>query len=222
MTAVSAVTTTNAYASGATTETPETVISSDFETFLKMLTVQMENQDPLNPTDSAEYAMQLATFSGVEQQVLTNDLLEAMITQMGMSGMAQMASWVGREARAAMPGYFDGSPITLAPNPALAADKVELVVTDENGNEVQRTEIDISAEPIEWAGVAADGSPLPNGVYNFNIVSYAEGEVLLDEPADLYATVQEVRSEGGETILILEGGVGILATQVTALRSADL
>ena len=48
-------------------------LSSDFETFLKMLTVQMENQDPLNPVDSADFAVQLATFSSVEQQVLTND-----------------------------------------------------------------------------------------------------------------------------------------------------
>ena len=53
------------------TETTEAVISSDFETFLRMLTVQLENQDPLDPTDSADYAMQLATFSGVEQQVLS-------------------------------------------------------------------------------------------------------------------------------------------------------
>ena len=29
-------------------------LSSDFETFLKILTVQMENQDPLNPVDSAD------------------------------------------------------------------------------------------------------------------------------------------------------------------------
>ncbi len=41
-------------------------ISADFETFLKMLTVQMQNQDPLNPVDSSDYATQLATFSGVE------------------------------------------------------------------------------------------------------------------------------------------------------------
>ena len=49
-------------------------ISSDFNTFLRMLTVQMQNQDPLNPIDSADYAVQLATFSGVEQQVRTNQL----------------------------------------------------------------------------------------------------------------------------------------------------
>ena len=44
------------------------MINSDFETFLKMLTAQMENQDPLNPIESSDYAVQLATFSGVEQQ----------------------------------------------------------------------------------------------------------------------------------------------------------
>jgi len=52
--------------------TTRTEISSDFETFLRMLTVQMQNQDPLNPVDSSDYAVQLATFSSVEQQVQTN------------------------------------------------------------------------------------------------------------------------------------------------------
>lgn len=50
-------------------------LTSDFDTFLRMLTVQMQNQDPLDPVDSADYAVQLATFSGVEQQVRTNELL---------------------------------------------------------------------------------------------------------------------------------------------------
>ena len=92
-------------------------ISSDFNTFLRMLTVQMKNQDPLDPIDSADYAVQLATFSGVEQQVKTNDLLAALSGQMAISGLAEMAGWVGREARAAMPGSFDGSPITISPSP---------------------------------------------------------------------------------------------------------
>ena len=63
--------------SGADSTTPSGQISSDFETFLKMLTVQMKNQDPLNPVESTDYATQLATFSGVEQAVLTNDLLKS-------------------------------------------------------------------------------------------------------------------------------------------------
>ena len=50
-------------------------VSADFDTFLKMMTTQMKNQDPTKPIDSADYAVQLATFSGVEQQTKTNQLL---------------------------------------------------------------------------------------------------------------------------------------------------
>ncbi len=200
------------------TETSESVISSDFDTFLKMLTVQMENQDPLNPTDASEYAMQLATFSGVEQQVLTNDLLTELMVQMNTTGMAQMAAWVGREARAPMPVNFDGTPITLAPNPAAAADKVELVVYNSDGEEVDRRDIPKSTDNIEWAGVKPDGTPMDNGVYSFRIVSSANGEVILNDVADVYATVREVRSENGQAVLVMDGGVSILATDISALR----
>jgi flagellar basal-body rod modification protein FlgD len=85
----------------------EAVLSSDFETFLKMLTTQMESQDPLNPMDSAEFATQLATFSSVEQQVMTNDLLTGLNDQIGALGMAQLSGWIGMEARAEMPVAYD-------------------------------------------------------------------------------------------------------------------
>ncbi len=75
------------------------LLSSDFQTFLKMLTTQARNQDPLNPMDSSDYAQQLATFSGVEQQVRTNTLLESLAAQLGGGGLTQYASWVGMEAR---------------------------------------------------------------------------------------------------------------------------
>lgn len=37
--------------------------------FLQMLVAQLENQDPLNPQDSAQFAAQLAQFSSVEQLI---------------------------------------------------------------------------------------------------------------------------------------------------------
>jgi flagellar basal-body rod modification protein FlgD len=193
-------------------------ISSDFQTFLKMLTVQMQNQDPLNPVDSSDYAVQLATFSGVEQQVKTNDLLTALAAQMGSTGMAQMASWVGKEARAAMPAYFNGSPVTVAPNPAAIANRVEMVVRNADGAEVQRLNLPVSADPVKWAGVDADGNPFPSGLYSFEVVSLSDNTVLMSEQAEVYGTVQEVRAEGGQTVLMMAGGVGVLATSVTALR----
>ena len=90
-------------------------VNSDFEMFLKMLTAQMRYQDPLNPVDSTDYATQLATFSGVEQAVLTNDLLKSLGAQMSVNGLTDMAAWVGKEARVAAPAYFDGEPIALFP-----------------------------------------------------------------------------------------------------------
>jgi len=58
-------TTTSISAANATANSSAARITSDFDTFLRMLTVQMQNQDPLNPIDSADYAVQLATFSGI-------------------------------------------------------------------------------------------------------------------------------------------------------------
>lgn len=205
----------------ATTGTAST-IASDFDMFLRLLTTQMRNQDPLNPADSTEYTAQLATFSGVEQQVQTNDLLKAMAAQMGTSGMAQMAAWVGREARAPVAAHFTGAPITVAPNPALLADTVEMVVRNSSGTEVQRMTIPTGAAPVEWSGVGEGGLPFPSGLYSFEIISSANGEVLLAEQADVYSTVTEVRSEGGQTILMLSGGVAVPASLVTALRDPTL
>jgi flagellar basal-body rod modification protein FlgD len=66
----------------ATTAPPANrALPSDAVTFLNMLTVQMRNQDPLNPMAPTDFAVQLATFSSVEQQLQTNTLLQSMLSQ---------------------------------------------------------------------------------------------------------------------------------------------
>lgn len=206
----------------ATAVAPKQKISSDFDTFLRMLTVQMQNQDPLNPVDSSDYAVQLATFSGVEQAVRTNDLLTVLTQQMNMSGMAEMAAWVGKEARAAAPANFDGAPITLSPNPPLIADRTQVVVSDKNGVEVQRFDIPVTAEPVQWAGVGPGGAPFPNGLYSFQLINSAGGQELSRDQIEVYSTVTEVRSQGGQTMLILDGGAAVTSSQITALRDPSL
>lgn len=196
------------------------VISSDFETFLKMLTAQAQYQDPLEPIDSSEYAAQLAQFSMVEQQVLSNDLLADLATQLGSGNLSQMASWIGMEARTAAPVLFDGSPITVNPNPAAAADEVALIVRNEAGNVVQRLAMPVSAEPVQWGGVASGGTPFAQGLYSFEVESLKDGEIILSEPAESYARITEVRQLNGGSIVVLEGGSTILADTVSGLREA--
>jgi len=202
----------------ATTTPTEPAITSDYETFLLMLTTQMQNQDPLDPVDSSDFAVQLATFAGVEQQTLTNELLESLNTQFGMMSMAQLASWVGQEARAAVPVYYEGAPITLSPNPAAIADRAVLVVTDDSGQVVSREDLPVSTDPYEWLGADAAGDPLPTGLYALSLESYAEETLVATTPVESYALIVEAQGGSGGTTLLLAGGVMVSADSVTALR----
>jgi flagellar basal-body rod modification protein FlgD len=204
-------------ASQATTAKP--VISSDFETFLKMLSTQLQNQDPLNPVDSADYAVQLATFSSVEQQVLTNNHLENLVNRIQLSGMSDLAGWVGMEALSPGAAGFDGTtPITLVPDPPAAADRATLVVKDASGAVVQRTDLPLTRGPVEWDGSTMSGTMAPPGSYSFELESEAEGELLSTDPILSYARVVEARLDGTETTLVLSGGGTVSATEVAGLR----
>ena len=193
-------------------------LTSDFETFLKMLTAQAMYQDPLEPIDSSEYAAQLAQFSMVEQQVQTNGFLEALVNGNGTQHLAAMSGWVGREIRGGMPASFDGEPVLIYPNPAAVSDSVDLVVRDETGTEVQRKPLPVAAEPYSWDGSDSSGVTVGEGLYSFTVESLKDGEVILAEPAETYASVSEVQMLNGEVILILASGQAILASSATAIR----
>ncbi len=193
-------------------------LTSDFDTFLRMLTVQMQNQDPLNPIDSADYAVQLATFSGVEQQVRTNQLLTDMQARFQQMGMADMAGWIGQEARSPAPIRFEGSPVNLSPTPAAGADRAVLVVKDARGTLVSREDIPTSAAPYQWLGADAQGNPLPPGAYTLSLESLQGDRVLSTTPIEHYARVVEVRTTPQGPTLVLEGGIEVASSDVTALR----
>ena len=193
------------------------LISSDFNTFLKMLTTQLKNQDPLNPMDNSEYAVQLATFSGVEQQVKTNTLLESLGAQLGLSGLSTYAGWVGNEARADMPVWYSGTPVTLAAEPDPQADSAELVVADAGGLVVARQPVPLDARTVIWTGLNAQGVALPTGRYAFTLESFAQGARIATTPAEAYARVIEARG-GATPTLVFDGGVEVEAKVATALR----
>lgn len=196
----------------------ESVISSDFETFLKMLTVQMENQDPLNPIESSDYAVQLATFSGVEQQVQTNDLLKAVQSQLGMMGMSDLVGWVGMEARAATSARFDMAPVEAYPAMPENAQQAFMVVRDASGEQVDRVQIPVSSAPVEWAGLNKYGQLFEAGDYSFHLQAIdATGKVSESRMA-VYSEVTEARVENGQTVLVLASGDEIGAEDVNALR----
>lgn len=218
---------TTTVSSVSTATTPRTVsaqdaakISTDYTTFLKMMTTQLQNQDPMNPTDSAAFAVQLATFSGVEQQVKTNELLASLGSQFGVLGMAQLAGWVGQEARSAAPLAFEGKPVTVSYAADPLADRAVLVVTDSKGDSVGREDVPLNSAAYKWLGAGLSGDPLPAGTYTLSLESYREGQVISAKgKVESYAPILEARGgTGGRTTLILQGGVEVASTDVTALR----
>lgn len=205
-----------------TTAGSGTKLTSDFDTFIKLLTAQAKYQDPTEPMDNTEYASQLAEFSMVEQQVLTNDNLGTALGQLGLGNMAALTGWVGMEVRAATSATFDGTnPINVAPNPAASADEVTLIVSNEAGDEVNRIALPVSADPYDWDGTNFAGDTVPEGAYTFVVESKVNGEVVLEDLAEVYTSVRETRMQGNDVVLINETGAAILATTVTALRDPD-
>lgn len=193
-------------------------ITSDFDTFLKLLTAQMKNQDPLNPIDSTDYATQLATFSGVEQQIKTNDLLGALSGQMSVLGMSQLAAWVGQEARAAGPVWVGENPVTLSIAPATGADRAILVVRNQTGTVVTREDVPNKAGNYDWSGLGSNGQALPKGLYSLSLESYVDENLVKTADVESYARIIEARNGVKGSTLVLEGGVEVGSDKITALR----
>lgn len=212
---------TNPATAAAESNTSLASITSDFDMFLTLMTTQMQNQDPLNPADSTEYTAQLATFSGVEQQVQTNDLLRELQTAFTAMNMGQLSGWIGMEARAEMPVNFSGAPTTVQITPHTLADRMELVVRNQAGEVLATTPAVLSDDTFEWNGLGDDGFPLPDGTYTLSAKSWRDEAVLEERAAFVYAEITEAQTLANEVVLTMENGVTVPADAVQALRRAS-
>ncbi len=195
-------------------------LASDFQTFLKMLTAQARNQDPLKPIDATEYAAQLAQFAMVEQQVKTNEALAALTDPMSDLNRAGLAGWIGLEVRTTTGTPFSGTPIPLNVTPVAGADQAILVIRDSLGNEIAREDIAPTARDFDWAGLQPDGTPYPPDTYTFSVEYLSGGQSIGVRIAETAAHVKEARLVDGTVMLRLADGRTIPASTVIAVREA--
>jgi len=153
-----------------------TMLASNFETFLTLLTSQLKNQDPLSPVDSNQFTAQLTQMAGVEQQLLTNDLLKSLLAAQGGGGLANAATYIGKEATAAWSATkFTGGEATWSYELASNAASATLQVLDGSGKVVwsgpapDRT---TGLHDFTWDGKATSGNNAQNGqVYSLRVVA---------------------------------------------------
>ncbi|PRY93224.1 flagellar basal-body rod modification protein FlgD [Hasllibacter halocynthiae] len=185
---------------------------SDFATFLTMLTAQMKHQDPLNPVESTDFATQLATFSGVEQAVRTNELLE----RMGSSGaLGDPSGWLGRQAPIAGPVEVDGTALTLRLPAAIDA---EIVVRDGGGATLAREGAPQGGGSVDWVPMAG-GAPLPAGRYTLTLEGTSSDGAAFARPVEVFRTVAEVEAAPTGAVVVAADGTRRPAAEIEALRA---
>jgi len=144
------------------------------EDFLKLLMAQLEYQDPMSPLENHEFVAQLATFSSLEQQVVSNQRLEELkLAQMSMSN-AQLSGFMGERITARGDGITvderGAQPIGLELEGAAAS--VKITIEDASGRIVHTldlTNLDAGTHDIPWPGTDPNGQPLAEGDYTVNI-----------------------------------------------------
>ncbi|UXN75119.1 hypothetical protein N8D56_09525 [Devosia sp. A8/3-2] len=76
-------------------------IAENFDTFLNILTTQLRNQNPLDPLDTNQFTAQLVQFTGVEQQLKTNQFSESLLQSTQSSSKTDAVSYIGKQVTAA-------------------------------------------------------------------------------------------------------------------------
>ncbi len=150
--------------------------------FLRLLVAQMQNQDPLNPQDGAEFVAQLAQFTNIELGLETNERLEGLQASGQSASRAAMMDLVGKSIDADFSRFRikdESGPVDLTLNLEGAADSVEVVIHDETGEEVRRIDLEDRGEgesSFTWDGLGRNGEPLPPGSYTVEIIATNEAE----------------------------------------------
>jgi flagellar basal-body rod modification protein FlgD len=188
--------------------TGRTRLAENFDTFLTLLTTQLKNQDPLSPMDSTQFTQQLVQMTGVEQQLLTNDLLEKLVSNTG-SGVSTAVSLIGKEVRANSDlAALKGGKAEWSYTLDRAASDVKLEVLDSKGRVVRTiapTDNKAGDHKLTWDGKGAGGSDLPDGTYSLRVTAKdSEGSTVT---SSVYADglVTGVEQQDGSTFITLNG-----------------
>ncbi|WP_127753916.1 flagellar hook assembly protein FlgD [Devosia sp. 1566] len=147
-------------------------IADNFDTFLNILTTQLKNQNPLEPLDTNQFTQQLVQFTGVEQQLKTNDFLEAMMMASQSAGKTDAVNYIGKEVTVAgtsselkggkaLWGYVASGAVQNAKvNIKNAAGSI---VYSENGS------LPAGNGQFAWDGKGSNGLAQPAGLYSIEI-----------------------------------------------------
>jgi flagellar basal-body rod modification protein FlgD len=143
-------------------------LAGNFQTFLTLLTTQLQNQNPLEPLDTNQFTQQLVQFASVEQQLKTNDQLTSLVSLQQTAQATQSLGFVGKTA------VVPGNTASLTSSQAAwslnipANGKLHVTIANAQGQNVFTGDFTVSAgknQPFLWDGKGTDGTQWQDGQY---------------------------------------------------------
>lgn len=188
-----------------------TSLASDFDTFLTLLTAQLQNQDPLEPTDATEFTNQLVQFSGVEQQIQTNSSLDSLIAANNSSAGAALSGYLGQNVEINSQGAgFRGEDLSWRYSIASDAADATINIRDGNGKVVfsQAAEKTAGSHDFTWDGIQADGTKAPeDAVYYASVSATNSDEESISTSSNVLAKVTGIDLSYGSPAIATEAGI---------------
>ena len=198
-------------------------LAKNFDTFLKLLTTQLKNQDPTSPMDSKEFTQQLVQFSQVEQQINQNKNLEKLIEMVGAQNANANLGYIGKDV------VVSGGDGTLAQDGEIdwmynlpdGVTTAKANVYDEAGKLVYSTTLKpVSGRAsFNWDGTRSDGVVPKAGNYTLEVTAKDTNGKAMDG-TKVYTTgrVDSLEYEDGDQYLIV-GNVKVAPSDVVAVRA---
>jgi len=194
-------------------------MGSEYNSFIKLLTAQVRNQDPLSPMDSTQFVEQLATFSSLEQLVNSNTALASIASMISDLNGLMASQWLGEEVTFAsswMP--YTGNPATYSYEAPQGTTKSVLTVKDADGNAVWTETLDPEKTVFSWNGqLTSGGVATEDKMYEFVIDYYEDNAFKGTAVPNVITKVTDIVSEGGTLRLGTTSGLTVDLAQARKL-----
>lgn len=202
-----------------TTSVARNALADNLDTFLSLLTTQLQNQDPLEPLETNQFVDQLTQFSELEQGVETNETLSSIASTLGADDRQADLNLLGTvvEAESEIFTLPDGENASFALEITSPSERAEVRIFDAGDNLLATFEVDGSVGRVDagWDGSIEGGGRAGPGLYRAQVVAIGEdGTERLAGRTLTSGFVNEVRFENGETQLILHDGLTITSDEI--------
>ena len=186
--------------------------------FLKMLTVQLQNQDPMNPMDNAAMTSQLAALNQVDGINKLNTSVAALVAQMQSANFMNLSSSVGKTALAeGSQIYFSGHAVGMAAKLDAPAESLKAVIRDGSGQIVNQFDFGPTPAGMNdfiWDGGDDAGKQVKSGLYTLELTA-TDTQGKTSAPASYVgAMVASIGQEGTDMKVGLSDGRNRLTTAI--------